>query len=93
MSAPAPKKDGYVELAERIFVALASHVYGTLVSAEVKKPDPKALAAFSFKLAEAFERASKETERFKAQLAAASKAAVKLDEIDISNVFTNPGKK
>jgi hypothetical protein len=86
-------KDPYIELAERIFIALSSHVYGTLVPSEVKKPDPKALAAFSFKLAEAFEAATKETDRVKAQLAAASKAAVKLDEIDISNVFTNPGKK
>jgi hypothetical protein len=95
MSAPAPKeaagqapaKDPYVELAERIFVQLSSRVYGTLASSEAKKPDPKALAAFSFKLADAFEQATRETDRMKAKIEAANKAAVKLDEVDLSHVF------
>ena len=88
MSAPAtPQKDPYVDLAERIFIALSSRVYGTLASSDAKKPDPKALAAFSFKLAEAFEQATRETDRMKAALAAANKAAVKLDEVDLSGVF------
>ena len=85
MSASA--KDPYVDLAERIFIALSSRVYGTLASTEAKKPDPKALAAFSFRLAEAFEQATRETDRVKAQLEAANKAAVKLDEVDLSHVF------
>jgi hypothetical protein len=99
MSAPAapskeaPKKDAYVELAERIFVQLSSRVYGTLAGADQKKPDPKALAAFSFKLAEAFEQATRETDRIKAATEAANKAAVKLDEVDLSSVFENTGKK
>ena len=97
MSAPAPKdapakasatKDPYVELAERIFVQLSSRVYGTLASSEAKKPDPKALAAFSFRLAEAFEQATRETDRMKAKIEAANKAAVKLDEVDLSSVFS-----
>jgi hypothetical protein len=83
----ASPKDPYVDLAERIFIALSSRVYGTLASSEAKKPDPKALAAFSFKLAEAFEAATQETERVKAQREAATKAAVKLDEVDLSNVI------
>ena len=95
MNAPAPKeaapqasvKDPYVELAERIFVQLSSRVYGTLASSEAKKPDPKALAAFSFKLADAFEQATRETDRMKAKIEAANKAAVKLDEVDLSHVF------
>ena len=99
MSAPAPSKDApakapahepnkaYVELAERIFVQLSSRVYGTLASSDAKKPDPKALAAFSFKLAEAFEQATRETDRMKAAFEAANKAAVKLDEVDLSSVF------
>lgn len=88
MSAPAPAhKDPYVELAERIFIALSSRVYGTLASSEAKKPDPKALAAFSFKLAEAFEAATRETDRIRAKLEAANKAAVKLDDVDLSSVF------
>ena len=101
MSAPAPskdakvpaQKDSYIELAERIFVQLSTRVYGTLASSEAKKPDPKALAAFSFKLAEAFEQATKETDRMKATIEAATKAAVKLDEVDLSSVFQNAGAK
>ena len=94
MSAPAngPAKDPYIDLAERIFVQLSSRVYGTLASSEAKKPDPKALAAFSFRLAEAFEAATKETDRVRTQLEAANKAAVKLDEVDLSHVFQSPGK-
>ena len=86
-------KDPYVELAERIFVQLASRVYGTLAGSDAKKPDPKALAAFSFKLADAFEQASQETDRMKAKMEAANKAAVKLDEVDLSHVFQSPAKK
>jgi len=97
MSAPASKdasaktsvdpQKAYIELAERIFIQLSSRVYGTLASSEAKKPDPKALAAFSFKLADAFEQATRETDRMKASIEAANKAAVKLDEVDLSHVF------
>ena len=105
MSAPAPSKEApakpsaaenphkaYIELAERIFVQLSTRVYGTLASSEAKKPDPKALAAFSFKLADAFEAATRETDRMKAALEAANKAAVKLDEVDLSGVFQTTKK-
>jgi hypothetical protein len=68
-------------------VALAGNAYGT--PGDHKKPDPKLLAAFSFKLAEAFETASKETDRAKAAIIAANKAAVKLDEVDLSSVFAS----
>ncbi len=99
MSAPAPSKEApakasndpqkaYIDLAERIFVQLSSRVYGTLASSEAKKPDPKALAVFSFKLADAFEQATRETDRMKAQIEAQNKAAVKLDEVDLSSVFS-----
>ncbi len=95
MSAPAkdapPKQSSaqerYIELAERIYVQLSSRVYGTISGQDVKKPDPKALAAFSFKLAEAFEQATRETDRVRASIEAANKAAVKLDEVDLSSVF------
>ena len=85
--AAAPAKDPYVDLAERIFIGLATRVYGTLAGGDMKKPDPKALATFSFKLADAFEQATKETDRMKASIEAANKAAVKLDEVDLSSVF------
>ena len=81
--------DPMAELAEKIFVALAGRVYGNLAGGDVKKPDPKALAAYSYKLAEAFEQASKETDRAKAFHEAADKAKVKLDEVDLSSVFAS----
>jgi hypothetical protein len=104
MSAPAPSKDAkasaqqsqqdrWIDLAERIYVQLSSRVYGTLAGPDQKKPDPKALAAFCFRLAEAFEQATKETGRMKAAIEAANKAAVKLDEVDLSGVFQNIAAK
>jgi len=89
--APAGKataKDPYVELAERIFISLSARVYGTLAGGDLKKPDPKALAAFSFKLADAFEQATNETPRRLAEIEARNKAAVKLDEVDVSSFIT-----
>ena len=92
MSAPAkdskaPPADLVAELAEKIYIQLAARVYGNLAGGDVKKPDPKALAAYSYKLAEAFEQASKETDRAKARIEAENKAKVKLDEVDLSSVF------
>ena len=86
----APAKDPYVDFAERIYIQLASRVYGTLASSEAKKPDPKALAAFCFKLVDAFEQASNETPRRLAEIEARNKASVKLDDIDMSAMF-KPG--
>ena len=89
-AAPAVKaKDPYVDLAERIFVLLSSRVYGTLAGGEQKKPDPKALAAYCFKLADAFEAATNETPRRLAEIEAKNKAAVKLDQVDLSSVFAS----
>src|SRR2546423_5934871 len=92
MSAPEapgkpPAKDAYVELAERIYIAPSARVYGTPAGSEQRKPDPKALAAFSFKLAEAFEQATAETPRRQAENAARKKAGVKLDEVDLSGIL------
>lgn len=84
-AAAIPAKDPYVDLAERIFVNLAARVYGTLSGTEQRKPDPKALAAFCFKLADAFEAATNETPRKLAEIEAKNKAAVKLDEVDVSS--------
>jgi hypothetical protein len=84
-AAGGPAKDPYVDLAERIYINLAARVYGTLSGTEQKKPDPKALATFSFKLADAFEQATNETPRKLAEIEARNKAAVKLDEVDVSS--------
>ena len=100
MSAPAESsgkagavkaKDPYVEMAEKIYIQLASRVFGTLSGSDQKKPDPKALAAFCFKLVDAFEAASNETPRRLAEIEARNKASVKLDQVDISSMFAaNP---
>ena len=89
----APAREGYIELAEKIYVNLAARVYGTLSGTEQKKPDPKALAAFSFKLADAFEQATRETDRMKAKIEAQNKAAVKLDQVDVSSFIGGGDKK
>ena len=99
MSAADPKKqlsvdlkDPNLDLARELFIGLAARVYAAPAAPEQKKPDPKALAALCFRLAEAFDAASRETPKVKAALEAASKAAVKLDEVDLSAVFKSPGK-
>lgn len=98
MSAPekpgaaAPVREAYIDLAEKIYINLSARVYGTLSGTDQKKPDPKALAAFSFKLAEAFEQATRETDRMKAKIEAENKAAVKLDQVDLSSVIAGSKK-
>jgi len=77
----------YNELAQKIFVGLAARIYGSPSAPDQKKPDPKVLAAMCFKMADAFEQAAKETDRAKAIIEARNKAAVKLDEVDLSSVF------
>jgi hypothetical protein len=88
----APAKDPYVDLAERIFIQMSSRVYDPYAGAGQKKPDPKALAALCFKLADAFEQATNETPRKLAEIEARNKAAVKLDEVDLSSVFAATAK-
>jgi hypothetical protein len=99
MSAPEKKsgtpdafKDPNLELAKEIFIGMAQRVYSAPSSPEQKKPDPKSLATLCFRLAEAFDAASRETPKVKAQLDAATKAAVKLDEVDLTSVFQSSAK-
>jgi hypothetical protein len=72
-------QDPNLELARAIFIGMAQRIYSAPSTPEQKKPDPKALATLCFRLAE--------TPKVKAALEAASKAAVKLDEVDLSHVF------
>src|SRR5512138_736486 len=85
-------REAYIDLAEKIYINLSARVYGTLSGSEQKKPDPKALAAFCFKLADAFEQATRETDRMKARIDAENKAKVKLDEVDLSGVIAGSAK-
>ena len=85
-------KDPNLELAREIYIGMAQRIYSAPSSPEQKKPDPKALATMCFRLAEAFETASRETPKVKAALEAASKASVKLDEVDISSMFQGAPK-
>ena len=89
-AAPASSAEAYRELALRIYVQLSANIYSTGTQ---NKPDPKALAAFSFKLAEAFEAAEQETDRGKAAAAKEAKEKVDLNKIDMSGMFANLTKK
>jgi hypothetical protein len=89
----APVADtSYREIALRIYTNLVSRVYSLPAAPDAKRPDPKMLAAMSFKMAEAFETAERETDRAKAINEAKAKAAVKLDEVDLSSVFQSTKK-
>ena len=91
-SGPAVYTDPNLELAREIFIGMAARIYSAPTNPEQKKPDPKALATMCFRLAEAFEAASHETPKVKAALEAANKAAVKLDDVDLSGVFASERK-
>jgi hypothetical protein len=92
-SVQAPVADtSYREIALQVFVHLVTRIYGTPAAPDAKRPDPKTLAAMSFKMAEAFEAAEKETDRAKAIIEARNKAAVKLDEVDLTSVFQSTKK-
>ena len=80
-------KDPNLELAREIFIGMAQRIYSAPASAEQKKPEPRAVAALCFRLAEAFQAASRETPKVKAALEAESKASVKLSDVDLSAVF------
>jgi hypothetical protein len=85
--------DPNLELARELFIGMAQRIYSAPSSPEQKRPEPKAVATLCFRLAEAFEAASRETPKVKAAMEAASKAAVRLDEVDLSHVFQPVEKK
>jgi hypothetical protein len=89
-AAAAASAETFRELALRIYVQLSANVYS---AGTQNKPDPKALAAFSFKLAEAFEAAEKETDRAKAAAAKEAKETVDLSKVDMSGMFASQTKK
>lgn len=91
-AAPPPARDTYNDLAFEIFVGMASRIYSAPAAAGQSKPDPKALALLSFRLAEAYLAAEKETPRAKAAAEILSKARVSLDDVDLSGVFKSTAK-
>jgi len=90
--APAAFADPNLELAREIYIGMTQRIYSAPTTPDQKKPDPKAVATMCFRLAEAFEAASHETPKVKAALEAATKAAVKLDDVDLSSVFQSERK-
>ncbi|MDF3009924.1 MAG: hypothetical protein K0S03_720 [Burkholderiales bacterium] len=91
-AAPHPARDTYHQLAFEIFIGMASRIYSAPAVAGESKPDPKALALLSFRLAEAYFAAEKETPRAKAAAEILSKARVNLDDVDLSGVFQSTAK-
>lgn len=89
MTKPEAKevKDPNLELARELFIGMAQRIYSAPSSPDQKKPEPKAVAALCFRLAEAFAAAARDTPQVKAALEAASKAAVRLDEVDLSHMI------
>jgi hypothetical protein len=85
MSAPTKPatdtaKDQTEELAEKLYVAMCARIY----SASGEKPQPKAVAQLSFKLAEAFRAANYEFNPTAiAVREAKAKASVNLDNVQI----------
>jgi hypothetical protein len=91
-AAPHPARDTCNQLAFEIFIGMASRIYSAPAVAGESKPDPKALALLSFRLAEAYFAAEKETPRAKAAAEILSKARVNLDDVDLSGVFQSTAK-
>ena len=88
----AARADPLAELAEKIYIQLAANIYGSLAGGDTKKPDPKALAAYAYKIAEGFDLASRETVNARAAIEAENKSKVRLDEVDLSSVFAANNK-
>lgn len=86
MSAPqkpaaAVPHDPIQELAEKLYIRICGHVYSASGS---EKPQPKAVAQLSFKLAEVFQAANYEFNPTAiAARAAKEKSSVNLDSVEI----------
>ena len=91
-AAPHTARDTYNQLAFEIFIGMASRIYSAPAVAGESKPDPKALALLSFRLAEAYFAAEQETPHAKAAAEILSKARVNLDDVDLSGVFQSTAK-
>ncbi|MBI1942917.1 MAG: hypothetical protein HYS35_04555 [Betaproteobacteria bacterium] len=87
----APAVDVVEELAKQIFVQLSGHVYSR---ADGAKPDPKAVVAMSFKLAEAFIAGNFEfNTAARERREAKAKASVDVSKIEIDFGSISSAKK
>lgn len=85
--APAAPHDPIQELAEKLYIQICGRVY----AAGGEKPQPKAVAQLSFKLAEVFQAANYEFNPTAiAARAAKEKSSVNLDSVQID--FGGAGK-
>ncbi len=88
---PQPPHDPIEVMARIIYVEICSRVFSE-VGGDKPKPQPKAIAQISFKLAEAFEAANYEFNPTAiAAREAKAKATVNLDNVQLD--FGIPGKK
>ena len=89
--AAAPAVDPVEELAKQIFIELSGHVYSRTEGA---KPEPKAVVAISFKLAETFLAGNLEFNTAARQRAEAkAKASVDVSKIEIDFGGISSAKK
>lgn len=90
--AAPPPVDHTEELAKKLYVELCGHIYSAPGGAERGKPQPKAVVAMCFKLAEAFVAGNFEFN----SVARAAREAKDKSSVDISKVeidFGAIGKK
>jgi hypothetical protein len=80
--AAQPPVDHTEELAKKLFVELCGHIYSAPGGTEQGKPQPKAVVAMCFKLAEAFVAGNFEFN----SVARAAREAKERSSVDISKV-------
>lgn len=82
--APAAPVDHAEELAKKIYIELCGHIYSQPAGGEQGKPQPKAVVALSFKLAEAFIAGNFEfNSAARAAREAKEKASVDISKVEI----------
>jgi len=91
-STAAPPVDHTEELAKKLFIELCAHIYSAPGGSEQGKPQPKAVVAMSFKLAEAFVAGNFEFNSVaRAAREANEKASVDINKVEID--FSSFNKK
>ena len=79
--------DPNLELAREIFIGLAARIYLPPTNPEQKKPDPKALRDHVLPVSPRPSEAARTKRPGQGRSRGRDKAAVKLDDVDLSSVF------